>query len=413
MKRNWLIGLFCGLFLYMFVAVGFAVPQASAQVSSPEINAKAYYLMDYETGVVLAEEGSEEALPPASMTKILSAFVILDKIKEGKVKWDDRVKISERAAKIPETGIKLKAGARETVKTLFDAMLIYSANNATVALAEHVGGSEEDFVKLINGKLESLGLTGAKFRTASGLDEQSYGELMPEGEGNNIISAKDMAIVAKRLIETHPEVIDITKTPEKTLRRGTQEAEKIKNWNLMLPSLKLEYEGVDGLKTGFTDEAGYCFVGTMKKGNQRFISVVMGAETEEGRFHETKKLYDYASNFELKSFVGENQAVPNFETVEIFNSVDRYIPVVSQKGIKLPVQKDGTNKVTYQVTYYPNLQAPLKAGDAVGEVKVLNNGEEVKGMEPILLVTQSEVEEASSIRLFFRKIYDKVAGLLE
>ncbi|SFI71050.1 D-alanyl-D-alanine carboxypeptidase family protein [Thermoflavimicrobium dichotomicum] len=418
MAGRWGMGFLGGIVLFFFCLFGFPASLVAAeQPKLPDIKAEAYYIMDFETGATLAEYNAEEPRAPASMTKMMSAFVVLDQIKAGKLRWDDKVEISKRAAAIPEAKIDLKPGKEETVRTLFDAMLIQSANNATVALAEKVGRSEEGFVALMNKKAKELGMKNTQFRTASGLDEKSYGRYMPAMPAghrqfeNNVMSAHDTAILARKLIQTHPEVLKTTETKTKTLREGTSREEKIKNWNLMLPSFPHAFEGVDGIKTGHTDEAGYCFTGTAKRGELRLITVIMGAKSDDRRFIETKKLLEYGfEHYELKTMLTANQPVPKHSTLALPNGVEREVPVGVKTSVKAPVLKGEDSKYTYQVQFDPAVKAPLKKGDVVGQVKVLYNGKEIKNIDPVQLTAQADVEEASSIRLFFRDLFDSITS---
>jgi D-alanyl-D-alanine carboxypeptidase (penicillin-binding protein 5/6) len=279
------------VFSFIFFSINPSV--AFAADNFPTINAKSYVIMDYSTGKILNAKNMDQALPPASMTKMMTAYIVLSEIKAGIIHWDDVVTVSRRAAAIKQANIDLQPGEKMTVRELFRGMLIESANDATVALAEYIGGSEERFVSMMNWKAKVFHMRNTHFRTATGLDLEDYGKYVPKGTGDNVMSAHDAAILAYRLIHTYPEVLDTTSIPKYTFRAGTKRALTVYNWNLMLPGLKYYYKGVDGLKTGHTDAAGYCFTGTARKNGLRLITVVMGTKSEDARFLETKKLFDY------------------------------------------------------------------------------------------------------------------------
>ncbi|WP_054948735.1 D-alanyl-D-alanine carboxypeptidase family protein [Numidum massiliense] len=253
-------------------------------LDSPNVEAKAAVLMDAHSGKILFEQNSEQPLPPASMSKMMSEYIVLEKVARGKLKWDEIVTVSENAALTEGSRIDLAPGEKMTVRDLYSAMAIASANNATVALAEHIASSEAAFTKLMNKKARQLGLSrGTHFINSTGLDEHGRESQM---------TAKDVAKLAYRLLHDYPEVLGTANIPRYKLERG---GPRIRNTNLMLRTRReeLQFAGVDGLKTGFTDGAGYCFTGTAKRGEKRVISVVMGTDSIKSRFIETKKLLSY------------------------------------------------------------------------------------------------------------------------
>nr|WP_258567758.1 D-alanyl-D-alanine carboxypeptidase family protein [Paenactinomyces guangxiensis] len=384
--------------------------QTFAAQGLPEIKAKSFILMDFTSGAILEEEMADEPRPPASMTKMMTQFIVLDKIKAGELNWDDEVTVSKRAAGVDEAQIHLKAGEKETIRELLIGVAVQSANDAAVALAEHVAGSEEAFVKLMNQKAKELGMKNTRYSNATGLDRRLYRD-PPETEGEIMMSAHDAAILASQLLKTHPEALEIMSKSTYTFREGTPREQKVTNWNHMLPGLKQYYPGVDGVKTGHTDKAGYCFTGTAKREDFRLITVVMGTGSQTRRFSETKKLLDYGFNhFQLETLVAEKKAIPGYASLPLPNGVERTVPIVAKEELKLPIHTGERNKYQWQVTFKPNLKAPLAAGTVIGQAKVLYEGKEIKGVAPIDVVTRVGVEEASWFRLFFRDIGDTVSS---
>ncbi|MCJ7843135.1 D-alanyl-D-alanine carboxypeptidase [Lederbergia sp. NSJ-179] len=268
-------------------------------ITLPElgIQAKSVILLDAGTGHVLYEKNKELALPPASMSKIMTELLVLEAIENQGISWDQAVTPSKYVftiASIPGlASVSLQQDQTYTVRELFEAMAIHSANDAAIALAETVAGSEKEFVEQMNNRAEQLGLDQTHFVNSSGLNNQDLGAYFSTGGPNdaNLMSAQDLARLAQRLLIKYPEILQISAEP--TLVFGSQ---TYKNTNLMLPGIgsSLESSGVDGLKTGFTDEAGYCFIGTVERGDTRLISVVMGTDSMIARFTETEKLYDAA-----------------------------------------------------------------------------------------------------------------------
>ncbi|MDQ0418887.1 D-alanyl-D-alanine carboxypeptidase [Croceifilum oryzae] len=262
-------------------------------VSEPNVEAESYIIMDAKTGQQVYGKSVNQPRPPASMTKMMTEFVILDRIKNGKLSWDDTVEVSPRAAGIDESQIELEAGEKMSVRELFMAMAVYSANDATAALAEHVAGTETEFVHEMNQKAKELNLNETHFRNATGLNMTDYKE-PPNVDGEHVMSAENTANLARTLLQQHPELENIVSTPQYTFYKGTPREKKVINWNRMLPGLDQFYPGVIGLKTGFTTPAGYCFTGVTEQEGKRFITVVMGTKSQDARFTETKKLLDYA-----------------------------------------------------------------------------------------------------------------------
>jgi len=381
---------------------------ALAAAEPPPIEAKSYIILDYESGAVLNGKEEEKKLAPASMTKMMTALVILDKIRAGELHWEDEVITSKRASAINEAQINLMPNEKELLQELFIAMLVQSANDATVALAEHAAGSEETFVEWMNQKAKELGMNGTHFRSATGLDLKLYPD-PPDVKGKHVMPAHDTAILVREMIRNYPEVLQYTSISKYSFRRGTPRQQNVINWNKMLPGLKYQYAGVDGMKTGHTNEAGYCFAGTAKRGDERFVTVVMGAKSETKRFTETKKLLDYAfDEYELKELVSQNKPIPGAQPLPLPNGVERTVPVLAGKPIRLAIHKGEAKDYTFQVTYKPGIKAPIKKGTVVGEAKVFYKGQEVKGFDPVPVVTATGMEEGSWIRLFFRQVGDEV-----
>ncbi|MEW9051234.1 MAG: D-alanyl-D-alanine carboxypeptidase family protein [Neobacillus sp.] len=267
----------------------------------PEIDAESYILINANTGENLF--GKHEDLPfaAASMSKLMTEYLVLESITEGRLNWDDRVAMSEHAANSMGVKIDVPAGAMITVRDLFTSMVVASANNAAIALAEAVGGSEENFTALMNDHARDFGLSRhTRFVNATGLPALNNEE--------NVMTARDVSKLAVKLIGDYPEVLETTQL---TFYQLAYDGSVVYSTNQMLnknnPSLR--FEGVDGLKTGFTDRAGYCFTGTVERNGERYISVVMGTEETEKRFIETRKLFAYGFNepniASIKSIVRE------------------------------------------------------------------------------------------------------------
>jgi serine-type D-Ala-D-Ala carboxypeptidase (penicillin-binding protein 5/6) len=380
----------------------------------PSINAKSYILVDTISGEILAAKNANEPRPPASMTKMMSAIIVFDQIKQGKLLWNDMVTVSERAAAINEAEIHLVGGEKQTVKELFTALFVQSANDATVALAEHIAGSEEGFVKMMNKKAAELGLKNTHFQNSTGLNIESYPEPPATSKiGEHEMSAYDTAVVAQFLLKNYSEVLQYTSIPTYTFHQNQPNQQKVDNWDQMLPSLKYYYEGVDGLKTGHTNAAGYCFTSTVNRNGLRVVSVVMGTNSESARFNETKKLLDYTyDNFELATAITKGKVIPGHDRYTLQNGVERTVAVAPDSSLQLAQKKDDKQSYTYKVVLKKGIQAPIPKGTVIGEVSILYKGKSIPGVSSVPLITQKRVEKGSALQLFFRNVWDEVDSWL-
>ncbi|ANP80998.1 MULTISPECIES: D-alanyl-D-alanine carboxypeptidase family protein [Bacillus] len=265
---------------------GFTEKVVPPKYIPPEINAKAAMIIDASDGDIIYQYNENEAFAPASMSKMMTAYLLLESIHNGKVRWEDPVKMSAKAAQTEGARIPVQVNDTLTVKDLYHALMIESANNSAVALAEHMAKSEKDFVQLMDAKAKQLKMSEhAKFANASGLQE-------PDGSETKMTAA-DVAQLAYHLIKDYPEILEVTHLRQSQLAFNNI---NVISTNDMLNrnNKSLYIEGMDGLKTGFTDSAGYCFTGTAKQGDNRIITVVMGTSNKTKRFTETNKLMSYA-----------------------------------------------------------------------------------------------------------------------
>ncbi|WP_123040889.1 D-alanyl-D-alanine carboxypeptidase family protein [Cohnella candidum] len=249
-------------------------------------------MMDADTGEWLYAYRGDEALPPASMSKMMTELIVLDDAAAGKLSWEDRVRVSEYAAGVTGASMGLRAGQNVTVRELFEAMAVHSANDAAVALAEYAAGSEKAFAERMNRKAKQIGLSEETvFANATGLSREDVAAFeAAAADGETEMSAKDAARLAVRLIRTHPELLETTKL---AFAPRTDSQAALQTTNEMLPGQRFGTAGNDGLKTGYTGRAGYCFTGTTMREGKRLVTVVMGTSTPEARFEETRKLLEY------------------------------------------------------------------------------------------------------------------------
>ncbi|WP_286163987.1 serine hydrolase [Bacillus sp. AFS088145] len=389
-----------------------------------DIKAKAAILVDANSGKILYEKNSKAPLPIASMSKMMTEYLVNEAVKNGKISWDDKVTVSDYAHKISQntglSNVPLELGGQYTVKELYEAAAIYSANGATIALAEKIGGSEKNFVQLMNDKAKKLGLGDVKFVNATGLVNKDLQGMQPEGTAltdENIMSANGVAKLAYNLIKTYPEVLQTSSIPKKTFQKGGKYPVNMDNWNWMLPGLVFQYPGMDGLKTGSTDSAGFCFTGTAKRDGQRYITVVMGANSYNSRFSETAKLMDYGfSNFEKVTLVSKGQTVKGNKTVKVVKGKDKEVKVVAKDDVTLAIKRGEAKnyKATVQLSGKSidkdgNIIAPIKKGTKVGQIVVKSSKNEDLGFintnnQSYDLVVDKSVDKANWLVLSFRGI---------
>ncbi|XKE51322.1 D-alanyl-D-alanine carboxypeptidase [Sutcliffiella horikoshii] len=434
-------------------------PGKSAQAEENDflnINAKAAILIEFSTGKIIYQKNVDEALPVASMTKMMTEYLLLEAIEEGKLDWSKEVILSDYAQaisqKYPElSNVPMKKQEPYTIKELYEAMAIYSANGATIALAEAIAGSETKFVEMMNAKAEEIGLENYNFVNSTGLNNEDLAvggvPMHPEGTDANeetTLSAKDTARLAHRLLTDYPEILDTASIPFKVFREGTPDAIDMPNWNKMLftEELKVQFEGIDGLKTGSTDAAGFNFTGTAERDGMRVISVVMnttndeGVSTEISRFIETKKLMTHAfGSYSVQElFPGEYQ-IEGKSILPVTKGKEDKVEIHTKEPFKTLV-KDG-NKDNFKPQFEINekllneegeLTAPVKEGDSVGVMKVTQEGGQDYGYlfgndqegATVELVTKEGVEKANwfvlSMRAvggFFSDLWSTIAGAVK
>ncbi|EGK10178.1 serine-type D-Ala-D-Ala carboxypeptidase [Desmospora sp. 8437] len=380
----------------------FAEPQAEPL----DIQTRSYVLMEMETGRVLAGKEEKHPYPPASLTKIMTEYLVLEEVKSGRIRWKDEVKISKNAASIGEAQVNLVAGEKRTVEELFHAMAIHSANDASVALAEHISGSERAFVGKMNKEAKRLGLKKSHFINCTGLPSRSYPQ-PPEVKGEHRMSAEDIARLTRRLLRDHPQVIRTTSLPEYIFRQGEKRELILPNSNRMLPGSPHFYDGVDGVKTGYTREAGYSFTGTARRDGMRLITVVMGTDSKSRRFAETEKLLDFGfQNYGMKTLLKKGKPVPKHGKVALRGGEETEVPVVAGASRALPVRNGEKTPYTIRVEFKSGLEAPIRSGDVVGTARVQLKGKDVSGLPPVPLKAAQDVEEAGWWTLFFRYVTD-------
>ena len=372
--RKVLISLVACFTLSCFIHV--TVARADEFVS----DGKAAVLIEAQTGNVLYEKNAHEQFAPASMTKMMSMYLILEAIENGSMKWDEVIRVSEHAASLGGSQVFLKPGEEMSVKDLFKSIAIASANDAVTALAERVAGTEEKFVEQMNEKAKELGMKNTEFKNPTGLSTKGH-----------LTTAYDMSIIGRHLVQDYPEITEFSGLYEEYIRQDTESPFWLVNTNKLLKYV----DGVDGLKTGYTKEAGYCLTATANRDDMRVIAVVMGASKSDIRNQEVARLIEYAyEQYELVPKLEDQKLVSTGYNLLAKN---RQFDIVTSEPITLLKKKtDPEQETNYEVTLNDNMELPIQPGDKVGTLTYYYNGEVYK---EVALTVKEPVEKNSFIGL--------------
>lgn len=366
LKISTTIALFVVLFFcsnYIFASSYIYELIKSSDVSSIATNAnpsftfesQAQVLMEPETGNVIYANNAEEKMLPASVTKLMTLLLLMERIDSGALNYSDTITCSENASQMGGSQIWFEEGEALTVDEALKAICIVSANDVTVAVAEKIGGSEENFVSMMNEKAKSLGMNNTHYMNSHGIDEEGH-----------YTCAYDQAILARELISKHPNILKYTSIWTDTLRNGETE---LNSTNKLIRF----YDGATGLKTGYTSLAMYNLVGTATRGNTTFISVIMKAPSSDVRLKETKMLLDYGfSNFETKKIASQNN---DLDEIDVDKNINENLKTKISGDVYALCKKGEDSQYETNIIYDENIRAPLHEGDVVGKFQILNNGE--------------------------------------
>ncbi len=370
----------CSILLVLTLAlVGKTTAQSVLIPSPPQIAGSSYVLMDPQSGRIIMEENSHERLPPASLTKMMTAYIVERELDEGRISMSDMVPISVRAWKTEGSRTFVREGTSVPVEALLKGVIIQSGNDASVALAEFVAGSEDAFVDIMNQQAQLLGMKGTNFENATGLPSPEH-----------FSTAYDLAILARAIINDYPENYPIYAEKHFTYNNIRQP-----NRN----SLLWRDDTVDGLKTGHTEEAGYCLVASAKRNDSRFIAVVMGTSSSESRSQEVQKMLNYGFRYyESERLFRTGQEVMK---ADVWSGQADQVSVGLSDDVFVTIPRGSRNDLESTVDLDSVIKAPIKVGDELGRVKVSLNGE-VLVDRPVQALT--EVPEGG----FFKRIWDAI-----
>ncbi|KHL70791.1 MULTISPECIES: D-alanyl-D-alanine carboxypeptidase family protein [Pseudomonas] len=376
--------------LASFLAFGVSVSWAAEPIipAAPQLAAKSYVLMDAASGQVLVEHNGDERLPPASLTKLMTAYLATLEINRGQIREEDKVHVSEKAWRTGGSRMFIQVGSQVSVSDLLHGVIIQSGNDASVALAEHIAGSEDAFADLMNQQAQRLGLTNTQFRNATGLPHPEH-----------YSSAHDMAKLARAIIYDDPQHYAIYKQKEFFWNNIRQP-----NRNLLL----WRDPTVDGLKTGHTDEAGYCLVASAERDGQRLITAVFGTSGEEARSAETQKLLTYGFRFfETRTFYEKGQALTR---ARVWKGAENEIEAGLRENLTLTVPRGRSQQLQATLQLDRQLMAPIEQGAVIGKVEVRDGDKVIHTAD---LIALEGVEQGGffarlwdSIRLFFYGLFN-------
>ena len=370
--------------IFMFVPI-----TIKAETLDLAPNATSAIIIEASTGTVIYNKNEHEKLAPASMTKMMGLLLIMEQIEKGNLKWDEKVTASANASSMGGSQIFLETGEQMTVEELVKGISIASGNDAMVAMAERIAGTEEAFVELMNKKANELGLKNTNFKNCTGLDAE-----------NHYSSANDMGLIAKELVK-YDKILEFSGTYEDYIREGTDKSFWLVNTNKLVRF----YQGVDGLKTGYTTTAGYCLTATAKKDGMRIITVVMNEPDSATRNSETTAMLDYGFNmYGMEQLLNKDNVLGK---IKVDLGEKEYVEVVPKEEVNILNNKNSNKRnVTYKVELN-DVKAPIAIGDTVGKINVIENNKTIMTVD---VTVKEDIDKANIFISYLRNLKDIVSG---
>lgn len=389
--------IFFMLIIFMFNTNSFMIfaqeENTNETINTLEISGKSAILMEATTGKVLYELNPDEQLSPASVTKVMTLYLIYEAIEQGKIKWDDIVTVSEHASSMGGSQIFLEPMEKQDVKTLTKSIAIASANDAAVAMAEYIAGTEQEFVKLMNQKSKELGMENTNFENACGLDTDTV---------NHYMSARDIGIISRELMTKYPEVKEFTTKWQDTITHTTKKGETefgLTNTNKLLKW----YDGATGLKTGSTQKALYCLSGTAERDGLSLIAVIMGAPDPKVRFQEVMEMFDYGfANYQVIQCDSEGK---NMGHTNVYKGKKDIVNGVMEQSASFVMKKGEDTDIQTNIEMIEGIKAPIEKGTKIGEAIYTYQGNEIGRIN---IIAEEDVEKANLNDIFKKLIIDWV-----
>lgn len=380
---------FRNLFLLIIIVI-LIIPSSVMGLEDVFTDVNNVILIEATTGEIIYEKNAHERHAMASMTKMMSLLLVMEEIESGNLSWDDMVVASAYASSMGGSQIYLQAGEEMSVSDLVKGVTIASANDAIVALAEKVSGTEEKFVEAMNKKSLELGLENTNFKNVTGFDT-----------ANHYSSAYDMAMIAAELVK-HQDILDYSSVYETYIREDTTSPFWLVNTN----KLVRYYQGVDGLKTGYTSEAGYCLTATASRNSMRLIGVIMGSETSDSRNSQMMSLLDYGyNNYNLDALLTTNTIVGE---ILVDKGNDELVNIYSANNYNIVNEVSNNNRdIIYKLVLNDNIVAPLKSGDIVGSIQIIEN---MNIIDEIDAIVKEDINKTNVFNLFYRYLKKMISG---
>lgn len=347
------------------------------------IDARSAILMDASTGTILYEKNIHDKLPPASVTKVMTMLLTMEALDQKQIGLEDKVLISQRSSSMGGSQLYLEPGEEKTIEELLKGISVASANDACVALAEHLSGTEEMFVKRMNERAKELGMNDTQFMNTNGLPQEGH-----------YTSAYDIAIMSKELLK-YPKIHEWLTIWMSTMKVGLPNKKittlELTNTNKLIRS----YPGANGIKTGFTSDAMYCLSASASRNGLNLIAVILGSPTSQVRFEEAKKLLNFGfATYSSVPIVKKNQVV---QEVTVEKGREEKVNIIAKDQLSALVKKGDENKVQKEIILPKNIKAPLTAGQKLGEIVLMVEGKEIHRVD---LVSEKAIESASAIDMF-------------
>ena len=353
--------------LLVFLSFGNFLFSQNFIPNSPELDVKSYILYEPNTGKIIAEYNSDELIEPASMTKIMTSYVLAEQIETNLLDLNEEVKISERAWKVGGSSNYLEPRDKVNVDQLIKGMIVASGNDAAVALAEKAGGTEDGFVDIMNAYAKSMNLSNTNYVNSTGMPDP-----------NHYTSAKDLSILTANLIKNYPEHYSLYKEKYftcETCRWGKRQ----KSTNILL----WQDDSVDGVKTGFTESAGWCLVSSAERGSMRLISVIAGAEGETSRIQATRRLLEYGFKFFVTQKILD--ANEEYKEVTVWGGQDDTLALGVAENVSITIPRTSFKDLKINYTFKNNIQAPISLGQKIGTVDILSNDQIILSKDLVAL----------------------------
>jgi D-alanyl-D-alanine carboxypeptidase (penicillin-binding protein 5/6) len=317
---------------------------------APELNVKSYILIEPNTNTIIAQYNPDLAIEPASMTKIMTSYVVADQIDNNLMSMDDQVVISEKAWRMQGSKMFIEAGKKVSILDLLKGIIVQSGNDASVAIAEFAGGSESGFVDLMNSYASSLSMNNTNFTNSSGLPDK-----------NHFSSANDLAILTSNFINKFPDIYKLYSEKSYTFNDIRQ---------LNRNKLLWQDDSSDGVKTGHTESAGYCLVGSAKRGKMRLITVIAGSTSDKARFSDSRRLLEYGFRYYVTQKVLTKDEPLN--EVTVWGGKKNSVNIGVNEDVLVTIARPEFNKIKYKYNYTDNIEAPINAGDVLGSIDIIN-----------------------------------------